>query len=245
MRAEHKIVASNSCPGSWARIKAIISGYGEARWRSFWGAAILLLLITAPYGWAEFLGSDILLQLKEKYGDAAYNRGLAVKRLIARQHSEPIATQLKEVNRFYNQFSYVEDKTLWGQKDYWATPFEFIGKNGGDCEDYVISKYIALRSMGVPDDKLYLTYVKAVKQNVAHMVLSYFETPESIPLVLDNYNPRILSADKRTDLIPVYSFNAKSLFLAKSAGLGKALPTDKIKNSRWEQLLKDYERKKL
>jgi len=95
-----------------------------------------------------------------------------------------------------------------------------------------------LRALGVKDEQLYLTYVKATRENVAHMVLSYFETPQGIPLVLDNYELRIMSADKRTDLLPVYSFNAKSLFLTNaSAGLGRALPTDKVKNSKWEQLL--------
>ena len=57
-------------------------------------------------------------------------------------------------------------------------------------------------------------------------------------LVLDNYDLRILSADKRTDLLPIYSFNAHSLFLTNaSAGLGKSLPTDKVKNSKWTKLL--------
>lgn len=70
------------------------------------------------------------------------------------------------------------------------------------------------------------------------MVLSYFESPKSTPLILDNYNQQILSADKRRDLLPVYSFNAKSLFLTNaSAGLGRSLPTDKIKNNKWQKLL--------
>ena len=143
-----------------------------------------------------------------------------------------------EVNRFFNQFSYKDDIKLWGEEDYWATPEEFIGKNGGDCEDYVVAKYFVLRSLGVGDQHLYLTYVKAVKENRAHMVLSYFATPESTPLILDNYNPRVLPANERRDLLPVYSFNAKSLFLTNaSAGLGQSLPTDKIKNNKWQKLL--------
>ena len=46
----------------------------------------------------------------------------------------------------------------------------------------MIAKYFTLRYLGIADDRLYLTYVKALKQNVAHMVLSYFETPQGIPL---------------------------------------------------------------
>tara|TARA_Y100000588_G_scaffold358653_1_gene417011 strand:+ start:1133 stop:1435 length:303 start_codon:yes stop_codon:yes gene_type:complete len=92
--------------------------------------------------------------------------------------------------------------------------------------------------LGIEDKHLFLTYVKAIKQNVAHMVLTYHSEPGSIPLVLDNYNPVILPASARLDLVPVYSFNAESLFLSNpSAGLDQSLPTDKIKNSKWDALL--------
>lgn len=186
------------------------------------------------------LNSQMLENLQNEYSDQAFRRGLAINRLLSELQDRDIRSQLTEVNRFFNQFEYVEDIAQWGENDYWATPQEFLGTQKGDCEDFVIAKYFALRKLGVPDDRLYLTYVKALKQNIAHMVLSYFETPSSIPLILDNYNPEIVGANARQDLLPVYSFNAKSLFLSNaSAGLGKSLPTDKIKNSKWQNLLAD------
>ena len=189
--------------------------------------------------------AEMLHNLKSDYSSQAYNRGAALNKLLLKLETQSLETQMKEVNRFFNQFQYREDIDHWGQKDYWATPEEFIGTQRGDCEDFVIAKYFSLRKLGVPDKKLYLTYVKALDKNIAHMVLSYFETPTSIPLVLDNYNPRILRADKRKDLLPVYSFNADSLFLSNaSAGLGKSLPTDKIKNSKWQKLLADLRKEK-
>lgn len=189
---------------------------------------------------SPLVSDEMLNHLKTEYSEQAYQRGLAVNRLLASLEGEDIRKQLVEVNRFFNRFQYSEDQAHWGEQDYWATPNEFLGTHRGDCEDFVIAKYFALRKIGVPDERLYLTYVKALKQNVAHMVLSYFETPSSIPLVLDNYNPVIVSADQRRDLLPVYSFNAKSLFLTNaSAGLGKSLPTNKIKNSKWQKLLED------
>jgi predicted transglutaminase-like cysteine proteinase len=59
-------------------------------------------------------------------------------------------------------------------------------------------------------------YVKALKLNQAHMVLTYYSSPGAMPLVLDNLNSRILPANKRTDLAPVYSFNGDGLWLSKS-----------------------------
>lgn len=206
---------------------------------------ILILFIPVQHRAQPFADEQMLQRLTLQYSDAARKRGNALNALFDRLAGEDVQQQLIEVNRFFNQFAYKDDLKLWGQKDYWATPEEFIGVNGGDCEDYVVAKYFALRYLGVPDKHLYLTYVKAVRENIAHMVLSYFVTPKSIPLILDNYNPKILSADKRRDLLPVYSFNAKSLFLTNaSAGLGRSLPTDKIKNNKWKKLLANIKRSK-
>jgi hypothetical protein len=94
----------------------------------------------------------------------------------------------------------------------------------------------------VAESKLFLTYVQATELNVAHMVLTYFETPQSAPLVIDNYDRRILPASERKDLLPVYSFNARSFFLTDgSAGLGTKVPTSKIKNSKWTALLESLQ----
>ncbi len=188
---------------------------------------------------APFIDLTMLDRLRLNHGETAVTRAESLNQLLEVLKNKAVNEQLLQVNRFFNRFTHRFDDEVWGESDYWATPEEFIGKHTGDCEDYVIAKYFALRYLGIPDEKLYLTYVKALKQNVAHMVLTYFESPNSVPLVLDNYELRILPASKRNDLLPVYSFNAKSLFLTNaSAGLGRSLPTDKVKNSKWTQLLK-------
>jgi len=204
-----------------------------------------MLFMPNSHSAQSFIDDKMLERLNQQFSAQAQQRGIALNNLLVKLANKDVNQQLIEVNRFFNQFTFKDDKKLWGQKDYWATPEEFIGLNSGDCEDFVVAKYFALRSLGVPDKQLYLTYVKAVRENMAHMVLSYFETPNSIPLILDNYNPQILPANKRRDLLPVYSFNAKSLFLTNaSAGLGRSLPTDKIKNNKWKTLLENIERSK-
>ena len=81
--------------------------------------------------------------------------------------------QLNVVNRFFNkQLRYVEDMDLWHEVDYWETPIEALWKGAGDCEDYAIAKYFSLRHLGVASEKLRITYVKALTQNRAHMVLT-------------------------------------------------------------------------
>jgi hypothetical protein len=75
--------------------------------------------------------------------------------------------------------------------------------------------------MGLDEQKMRLTYVRALQINKPHMVVSYFEQPGSEPLVLDNLNAVILPASQRPDLLPVYSFNAEGLWLAKREDGGK------------------------
>jgi predicted transglutaminase-like cysteine proteinase len=212
-----------------------------------------LLLAAASLPWPgpglrsqqPLVDAAMLTRLKNDYSERAWKRGRALNRLVEQLRGQPVEKQLDGVNRFFNQFEYVEDIDLWGQKDYWATPEEFLGRARGDCEDFVIAKYFTLRELGVPDERLYLTYVKHLTRNIAHMVLSYFEQPGSLPLILDNYQAAIEPADRRRDLLPVYSFNAQSLFLNNaSAGLGRQLPTGKIKNSKWRKLLADLQRDK-
>lgn len=125
--------------------------------------------------------------------------------------------QLERVNHFINRsVSFVSDQQAWGTDDYWATPAQTLSQGQGDCEDFAIAKYFSLVRIGVPSEKLRLTFVKALKQNQAHMVLAYYPSASEQPLILDNLDPRIRPASERQDLLPVYSFNHHGVFLAKN-----------------------------
>ncbi|MGF1695584.1 transglutaminase-like cysteine peptidase [Vibrio kyushuensis] len=150
------------------------------------------------------------------YGERGGKRVETWRKQIAIFHGLPERDQLTEVNRFFNQLNFVNDIHLWGKKDYWATPLEFLGSNAGDCEDFTIAKYFSLLELGVSDKKLRLVYVKAIELNQFHMVLAYYSTPSAEPVILDNINGQIKPASQRKDLLPIYSFNGKNLWLMKS-----------------------------
>ena len=149
-------------------------------------------------------GSDAELRIR-KWQDLIHGS----ERLSERQ-------KLELVNDFFNGARFVDDINLWRQNDYWSTPLEFLLADAGDCEDFSIAKYFTLRAMGVDNAKLRLTYVKALNLNQAHMVLAYYPDSSSTPVILDNLNKRIKPAQERSDLQPVYSFNAEDLWLARS-----------------------------
>jgi predicted transglutaminase-like cysteine proteinase len=176
-------------------------------------------------------------QTKIKYGSRAADRLAQWQELVDENQNEDEDDKLEIVNDFFNRVQFVDDIIHWRKKDYWATPLEMLATNAGDCEDYSIAKYFTLKALGVPESKLYITYVKAIRLNQAHMVLTYFKTPKSVPVVLDNINKRILKATKRKDLVPIYSFNGDGLWLAKQRGKGRSVSggTSKLKN--WNNLL--------
>ncbi len=161
----------------------------------------------------------------------------AWQHLLATQKQVPEREQLKVVNLFFNKnMRYMEDIDLWRQVDYWETPIEALWKGAGDCEDYAIAKYFSLRRLGVSSDKLRITYVKALRQNRAHMVLTYYSTADAMPLVLDSLEDSIRPASERTDLLPVYSFNAEGLWLPGAKGNKRVGDTKRL--SRWQDVLK-------
>lgn len=181
----------------------------------------LLFLISA----IEF-SESLLNEIGKKYGDYAKRRVVSWEKMMKENNDIPESEKLQKVNQFFNLLEYRSDQRLWGVSDYWATPLEFLVAGAGDCEDFSIAKYFTLRELGVDDNKLLITYVKYTEQSgyeQAHMVLTYYATPESIPLVLDNINKEILSADVRNDLRPIYSFNGSGLWRSKELSKGKKL----------------------
>ncbi|HBX56642.1 cysteine protease LapG [Pseudomonas sp. UBA2684] len=199
------------------------------------GASLLLIgLASALANW-DF--AVILQNAETRYGSlgAAKERIQAWDALISASGGLPEKDQLTEVNRFFNrQVRFADDSRNWRQNDYWATPIESLVKGAGDCEDYSIAKYFTLRRLGIPSEKLRITYVKALRQNQAHMVLTYYASPAAEPLVLDNLINEIRPASQRKDLLPVYAFNAEGLYLPGSS----SKKSDTKKLSRWQDLLK-------
>lgn len=190
--------------------------------RQRWGLAMALsLLVSTCSAQVLDLSASLLDWVSHRYGRAAVERLHEWQDMSERlAHDSDEMNKLVQVNSFFNRVRFMDDLPHYKQSDYWATPVELLAENLGDCEDYAIAKFYTLRAVGVEPDKLRITYVKALKYNQAHMVLTYLPAPDADPLVLDNLVSEIRLASERSDLLPVYSFNAEGLWAAKMRGAG-------------------------
>ena len=205
-----------------------------------------------PALWLVFIGlsgiyaadddfSKLMTFASERYGAEARQNVVELNQLVQKLHSASELEKLKQVNDFFNhKISFTDDLSLWGQSDYWATPLESLGRQAGDCEDFSIAKYVFLKVLNVDNNRMRLTYVRAEilhdgnKSLQAHMVLSYYKTPQSEPLILDNLIPEILPASSRKDLSPIFSFNDKGLWVGSSS---KPKGEAQSNLSRWRDVL--------
>ncbi len=114
------------------------------------------------------------------------------------------------VNQLMNEKRYILDNNNWGKSDYWATPVEFFTR-GGDCEDFAIAKYVALRSLGFPEERLRVAIVQDTVKNIPHAVLVAY-TDEGA-YILDNQNKNLVDGESQGRYKPIFSINRQAWWL--------------------------------
>mgnify|MGYP001248495145 CR=1 FL=1 len=119
-------------------------------------------------------------------------------------------TQIERINREMNERLYIIDPINWGVPDYWATPFQFLRKNG-DCEDYAIAKFMALRALGFENPEMRIVVLNDLNLGIAHAILVVYVDGRA--LVLDNQISSVVRADSIRHYQPVYSVNEEGWWL--------------------------------
>lgn len=136
-------------------------------------------------------------------GDGCLNKQweILLKGLVGADRRE----QVEAVNRFFNAIPYITDEDNYAVTDYWQTPYELM-ERGGDCEDYVIAKYISLKRLGVPEHALRILVVKDEKLGgTVHALLEVKVNQETY--ILDNQTQDVLPVARIYHYQPVYAIN--------------------------------------
>jgi len=207
--------------------------------------ALLSVLCIAAIAAVSTAVEKRLKKIEREYGYFTANRFRYYYKLLDSIKDLPERKLLTEVNDFWNGVRYAGDIAVWGKKDYWATPYEFLLKDRGDCEDYVIAKYFTLKKLGIDTKRLYFVYVRVKGYKLPHMVLAYFETPESDPLILDSLNLKIFRASERKDIIPVYTFNGELLQRFKDRSVEGLRDKNGRVKLKWDDLIERIKKEPL
>jgi len=125
---------------------------------------------------------------------------------IEAYRGEDLAQMAAHIDQFFNRIPYVEDKQNWGVSDYWATPDEFVARNAGDCEDFAVAKYAALKQLGVPEERMRLAIVQDMVKGIPHAILIVYTDKGA--MLLDNQSRVSKMAVSVSKYRPIYSINA-------------------------------------
>jgi predicted transglutaminase-like cysteine proteinase len=79
--------------------------------------------------------------------------------------------RLGEINRAINlAIRPMSDLAQYGEIDVWSSPLDTFATGAGDCEDYAIAKFVALRLAGVSADDLRIVVMRDTVNGEGHAV---------------------------------------------------------------------------
>jgi predicted transglutaminase-like cysteine proteinase len=146
-------------------------------------------------------------------GDACTSAAKRFLAIIDKAAAREGWTRIAEINRAINlSIKPIDDMTQYGVRDRWASPLMTFASGAGDCEDYAIAKYVALREIGFEDNDLRLVIVHNHAASEDHAVAAVRH--ENRWLILDNKTLEIRRDDNIAHFDP--------LFVVDSGGVRRA-----------------------
>ena len=117
-----------------------------------------------------------------------------------------------EINRAINlSIRATSDLAEYGEMDVWSSPLATFVHGAGDCEDYAIAKFVALRQAGVPAEDLRIIIMRDIFHGEDHAVTA--AKLDGRWLMLDNRRMAMVEDG--------YVRNYRPLFVMDEGGLRK------------------------
>jgi predicted transglutaminase-like cysteine proteinase len=137
--------------------------------------------------------------------------------------------RLGEINRAVNlSIKATSDWSQYGVDDFWSAPLATIEKGAGDCEDYVILKYLALREAGVSPNDLRLLIVSYPRRRTIHAVLAVHLDEEW--LLLDNLTMVMVNSLEATQYRPLIALDSHAITTFAAGSRAPQEPPAAIQN---------------
>jgi predicted transglutaminase-like cysteine proteinase len=94
-------------------------------------------------------------------------------------------------------------------EDHWSSPFETLQTHRGDCEDYAIVKYVALREAGLSNADVKIVILRNLLPNEYHAVAAARVNGEW--LILDNRRLTLVRDTDMTRATPKFQLDEDGL----------------------------------
>ena len=126
--------------------------------------------------------------------------------------------RIGQINRAVNlAIRPVSDLVQYGVDDFWAAPLTTMRTGAGDCEDYAIVKYLALREVGIAPENIRLMIVHDARRQNNHAVVAVRHDDEW--LILDNRTMVMVRAIDAQYYWPLFSLDHHGVGMVATAGL--------------------------
>jgi predicted transglutaminase-like cysteine proteinase len=134
--------------------------------------------------------------------------------------------RLGEINRAINlAIRPMSDQAQYGELDVWSSPLATFAHGAGDCEDYAIAKFAALRQAGVSPNDLRIVIMRDVFRGEDHAVAA--ARLDGHWLMLDNRRMAMVEDADIRNYRPLFAFDQYGAMQYGDAPLLAELPEHK------------------
>ena len=163
--------------------------------------------------WREFktgVEKDVGALARCRVDDAACSEAeLRLVAIIASVRQVAGRAKIGIINRSINlTIAYASDALRHAKDDVWSSAIETITAGRGDCEDFAIVKYVALREAGIQAEDLRLLVGK-LRYGEAHAVLAV--KVDGRWLILDNRRMTMVDDSEATEMRPLFAFDSEGI----------------------------------
>ena len=123
--------------------------------------------------------------------------------IVAQGRAQTGRARIGIINRAINLAIHpMSDLAQWGVIDRWSAPLVTLTTGRGDCEDYAIAKYVALKEAGVAAEDLRLVIVRDLAVGGDHAVVAARLDGDWI--VLDNRWLTLVEDSQTRHMVPLF-----------------------------------------
>ncbi|CCD86178.1 conserved exported protein of unknown function [Bradyrhizobium sp. ORS 285] len=162
---------------------------------------------------------DERVQLALCDGDREHCVSPAALRLLAivdQARAKAGRARLGEINRAINlAIRPMSDLAQYGEIDLWASPLATFGRLAGDCEDYAIAKFVALRLAGIAPQDLRILIVRDTARDEDHAVAA--ARLDGHWLLLDNQRMAMIQDSDARQIQPRFVIDDTGLSILQAA----------------------------